>query len=199
MEINDQIIQLYLAGLSGPDIAKRFKISSKKVYNILKGKRVEIRSKSEQVQVKFYASKKSYSWIKNPNFKQLLLETAGLMLYVGEGAKTGNTVDFTNSNQKVVSTFVDFLRYICQIDENRLKFYLYCFENQDKHQIIHFWCKLLNTTPTQFTKPYIRPKQTESKRIAEHGVIHVRYSDKRLLEEILEKIDVKLAHLKNDG
>ncbi len=123
-----------------------------------------------------------------PNKKDLRL--IGLMLYAGEGAKTNSNVDFINTNSLLVKAFVLYLRKCCQIDENRLKFYLYCFEDQDVSNIINFWCSELNAKPEQFTKPYIRPVRANKRgRISPHGVIHVRYSDKRLLSKILKEIN----------
>lgn len=119
-----------------------------------------------------------------------MLKTIGLMLYAGEGAKTGKTVDFINSDPLFVKAFVSYLRECCQIDENRLKFYLYCFEDQDTSQLIDFWCTHLDLKPIQFTKPYIRSVRTNrNKRIATYGVLHARYSDKKLLLSILNQIN----------
>ncbi len=120
------------------------------------------------------------------------LKIAALMLYAGEGAKTGNAVDFVNSDPALILTFVKYLRNHCKIDENRLKFYLYCFANQNVRALIKHWCNLLKVSPTQFTKPYVRPNVRSSSRISSHGVLHVRYSDKRLLNNLLEEIDKQL-------
>jgi hypothetical protein len=116
------------------------------------------------------------------------LKIAGLMLYAGEGAKTGRTVDLANSDPVIIETFVKFLRNCCQIKENRLKFYLYCFDNQPLQELISFWCSLLKTTPSQFTKPYIRTAAPQLRRVAQYGVIHVRYSDKQLHAQLLAQI-----------
>lgn len=119
----------------------------------------------------------------------------GLMLYAGEGAKTGRTVDFINTNPLLVNAFLIYLKRCCQIDENRLKFYLYCFEDQSVLDLINFWCSYLKVKPEQFTKPYIRATRKNQKRIAKYGVIHIRYSDKKLLIKILDDINNTLLRL----
>jgi len=117
------------------------------------------------------------------------LKLIGLMLYAGEGAKTGRTVDFINTNPLLVKAFVNYLRMCCQIDENRLKFYLYCFEDQVVSDLINYWCTELKVNSKQFTKPYIRSVHNKRNRIAAHGVIHVRYHSKELLINILFEIN----------
>lgn len=123
------------------------------------------------------------------------LNLIGLMLYAGEGAKTGRTVDFINTNPLLVKAFVLYLRRCCQIDQNRLKFYLYCFEDQVVSDLINFWCAELKVGSKQFTKPYIRPVRNKGARIAANGVIHVRYSSKELLNKILSEINNTLSNL----
>jgi len=107
------------------------------------------------------------------------------MLYLAEGAKTGTTVDFANSSPTLIKVFLTFLRKVCAIDENRLKLYLYCFSNQRPTKLIDFWSKELKIKRRQFTKPYIRSVTKPSSRIMRYGLLHLRYSDKKLLMQIL--------------
>lgn len=112
------------------------------------------------------------------------LVAMALMLYVGEGAKSGQTVDFVNSDPQTILFFTTFLRKICRVDERRLKLYLYCWSDQNVYALIDFWCDHLHVAPVQFTKPCIRQSNTKLLRRSIRGVIHVRYSDKKLLELI---------------
>jgi hypothetical protein len=107
------------------------------------------------------------------------------MLYFGEGAKTQNTVDFANSDIDALGIFLKFLRTICRVEENRLRFYLYCFKNQNPKKLIKFWSRRLKIKPGSFTKPYVRQDRAVLSRIMPYGVLHVRYSDKKLLQRIL--------------
>jgi hypothetical protein len=115
------------------------------------------------------------------------LELAAIMLYWAEGCKSDkNTrVDFANSNPEMIRVFINFLRTSFSIDESKLRIYLYCYANQDAHELIEYWSNICSVPVNQFTKPYIRndfnPLQ---KRIMEHGLIHIRYSDKSLLSEV---------------
>ncbi len=176
---------LYKKGFSGSEIAEKLQISLKQIYSSLCRQRVSRRSFSEQRELRFKKEPLSFAFKEVLSVKERELLVAGLMLYYGEGAKTGYTVDFANADPVLVKVFLKFLRVICGIDQKRLRFYLYCFSNQDSKDLIYFWCSHLGVESGQFTRPHIRSTLNKSKRIMTYGLLHVRYSDKRLLEKIL--------------
>ncbi|PIT87183.1 MAG: hypothetical protein COU31_04455 [Candidatus Magasanikbacteria bacterium CG10_big_fil_rev_8_21_14_0_10_40_10] len=180
-----KIADLYKKGLMGREIAEELNISLKQVYISLRHQQIPRKSLWEQNKVLFDKKTPSFSLKKNLLNKEKELLIAGVMLYYGEGAKTGRTVDFVNADNKAVKLFLKFLRNICQIDEKRLKFYLYCFSDQNAKKLIEYWSLQLRAGQNQFTKPFIRPSLNRSKRKILHGVLHVRYNDKKLLETIL--------------
>lgn len=107
------------------------------------------------------------------------------MLYLGEGAKTKNTVDLANSDPVILRLFVKYLRKICAVDEQKIRVYLYCFENQNTEGLISFWSRTLRIGKDKFIKPYIRKIGASQTRTMKYGVLHIRYNDKRLLEKFL--------------
>jgi hypothetical protein len=118
------------------------------------------------------------------------LEAAALMLYSGEGAKTGTTVDFANSDPRILKIFLRFLIDVCQVKKDRMRFYLYCFSDQNSKTLVEWWSRYLRVKGKYFTKPYVRKINSESRvRSMKYGVLHIRYSDKKLLEKILWLID----------
>ncbi|MCW1888770.1 MAG: hypothetical protein KIH67_004445 [Candidatus Moranbacteria bacterium] len=192
-----QICRSYKNGQSAQNIATANNLTLKVVYSTLKREGIERRKPVVYNRQRFDQTPKSY-YIKekfSPQEKELFI--AGLMLYYGEGAKTGNTIDFANSDPKLLKAFLSFLRVICTIDESKLRFYLYCFSDQDASQLISFWGKYLCVSKTQFTKPYVRPAIRSGKRKMVYGLLHIRYSDKRLLQEVLKKGENLLYSLYN--
>jgi hypothetical protein len=191
-----KIIALYRSGESAPRIADTAKIGLHTVYRALKKGQVQRRTQSEQNAIRFLQSAKSYQTIRNLTAKEQRLKIAALMLYWGEGAKTGNTVDLANSSLPALKLFLKFLREICQVKENKLRFYLYCFKENNPAQLISYWSQALKVNKSQFTKPYIRETRTEQmSRVMPHGVLHIRYSDKKLLTEILANSETILNEL----
>ncbi len=107
------------------------------------------------------------------------------MLYMAEGTKRGGVVDFTNSDSRLIAVFLAFLRRICGISESRLRAHLYAYADQDLEQLHRFWSEHTGIPRGQFIKPYVRSLTPNvSHRKMALGLLHVRYSDTRLLELI---------------
>ncbi|MEK7582290.1 MAG: hypothetical protein AAB452_00305 [Patescibacteria group bacterium] len=182
-------------GSTGSRVALKLGISLKQVYDALRRQEVPRKSLLEQNRIRFERSPLSFTFKKTLSGQERELYIAGLMLYYGEGAKTGVTVDFTNSDPKAVKLFLKFLRQIYSVNESKIRFYLYCFSDQDVSSLIKFWCSQLRVEQQQFTKPYVRSTLNKGKRTMSNGVLHVRYSDKRLLEKVLAQMNELVSTL----
>jgi hypothetical protein len=177
--------EFYRAGMTGTEPAAKLKLSLKQIYGSLHRQSIPRKTMWEQNKIIFSKKPLSFSLKDNLSVKDHELLIAAVMLYYGDGAKTGVTVDFANSDGRAVKLFLKFLRKVCRVDEKRLRFYLYCFSNQDVKNLINYWSSQLKAERSQFTKPYVRSTFNRGNRSMPYGVIHVRYSDKRLLEKIL--------------
>jgi hypothetical protein len=132
----------------------------------------------------------SYAIPKTLTNEQERLVLLATSLYWAEGAKRGHVVDFANSDVQMCKIFIRFLREICQVDETRLRGFIYCHNNQNPAQLVAFWSKTLEVPKSQFTKPYVRSaKASKTPHRMEHGLMHIRYSDKKLLRQIQAWID----------
>lgn len=180
-----RIATLYKNELSGPEIAQKLNFSLKKIYSSLKKQNILRRKPTVQNEVRFRKKPLSYKLRSQLSMSEKELSIAALMLYFGEGAKTGTTVDFANSDPRALKVFLKFLREICGVNETKIRIYLYCFTDQNVTQLIKFWSHELNLKFTNFTKPYIRQSKPGQTRKMPWGVLHIRYHDKRLLEKIL--------------
>lgn len=82
----------------------------------------------------------------------------------------------------MIILFLLFLRRICHVDEKRIRCYLYCYSNQDVPSLIDYWSHITAIPREQFSKPYVRSDFDEKKAgKMKNDLIHVRYSDKKLL------------------
>ncbi|MFA7653437.1 MAG: hypothetical protein WCX97_00120 [Candidatus Magasanikbacteria bacterium] len=177
--------ELYLKGMMGQEVAAKLNISLKQVYGSLRRQKVPRKTLQEQNRILFEKKELSFHFKENLSISDRELLIAAVMLYYGEGAKTGVTVDLANSDVGVIKLFLKFLRKICRVNEKRLRFYLYCFSDQDVGQLINHWSSQLKVEKGLFTRPYIRSTFNKGKRKMPYGVLHVRYSDKKLLKKIL--------------
>lgn len=181
---------LYESGLPMRAVAERMNVPIGAITYVLRALAVPRRSHHEARRIAFFSKKPSFS-MRKASRRSPELEAIGAMLYWAEGYKTesAGSVDFANSNPAMVELFIRFLRDRYVLDESRLRCFLYCYENQNVRELAAFWSELLRIPPKQFTKPYVRRNPKAGARVMPHGLIHVRYSDKKLLLDIVNLIE----------
>lgn len=184
--------KLYLdEGLSMRQIAEHFGVTIDSVVYAMRKNGIPRRSPAETNSLLFQKKKPSFTKVKNLSRYALDLHIAGAMLYWGEGSKSirGGTVDLANSDPAIIRTFLLFLRTSYILDEKRFRIYLYCYSNQDVQKLLKFWSSITAIPLEQFSRPYIREDFSSNGRVMRYGMIHVRYSDKKLLLDILQQVD----------
>ncbi|OIO78679.1 MAG: hypothetical protein AUJ89_06360 [Candidatus Omnitrophica bacterium CG1_02_43_210] len=199
LDLNREILnKLYWQdNLSLPKIARRYELDVSSVLKRMKKYNIARRNFSES---SYVASdfKPKFNIKAVLNFEEEKLKIAGIMLYWAEGCKKVSGVDFVNSDPLMIKMFLEFLRRICGIDESRLRVYLYTHENSNIDNLKLFWSNVTDISLKQFIKPYIRRSNLNlSNRKMPHGLIHIRYYDKRLLETILNWVEEYISSLQN--
>ena len=182
----------YEDGFSASQIAKTLGVSLDSTYYFMRRNDLKRRLASESNNLIWQKKLPSYVLNNKLGPKAEQLKNIGVTLYWGEGykAESASGVDFANSDIEMIKVFMRFLREICGIREDRLRIYLYCYSNQKPLDLIKFWSRITKVSPRQFSRPYIRTDFVESKKAKmPHGMIHVRYGDKKLLRQILKWID----------
>lgn len=176
----------YTDKLSIQDVANKLKVSIDAVVYCMRKNGFVRRKSNESNSIKFERCAPSFKLKKITTEDLRTLKTIGIMLYWGEGYKAGDmTVDFANSDKDMIKLFLKFLRRVCGIDEKRVRIYPYFYANQDIKKCINFWSKVTKIHKKQFTKPYIRENYNKDKtNKMPYGLIHIRYSDKKLLNLI---------------
>ncbi len=197
LEQQREAISLYRNGLSAQQIAHHFGVKIDAIYYTLRYFKIHRRTTQESNRIRFETKPLSYHIKEKLTSVEERLRLAAVMLYWAEGFKVGKqqTVDFANSDPYMILIFTNFLRNICQIDEKRLRACIYCYEGQDVDALTKFWSNVLSIPASQFTKPYIKRAAMPGPRGPRmiHGLVHVRYCDKKLLRQILEWIE-KYCH-----
>jgi hypothetical protein len=120
---------------------------------------------------------------------------AGAMLYAGEGSKTDTTVALPNSDPRMITFFLSWLRHFYEIDESRLRVWLYLHEGLDIEAAVSFWSSLTQIPVTQFGKAY-RAVPDPSIRRSKHplGCPRVSYSCARTHRSIMGLVEALLAY-----
>lgn len=171
-------------GMSASDIAQKLGTSLDAVYYFMRCHKIARRKQWESNDIRYSRQKPSFN-LRNVVSEELRgLKLSGVMLYWAEGSKWhGETqVDFANSDKDMILLFLRFLREVCGIDEQRLRVFGYFYSNQDVDRNIKYWSDLTNIPKSQFTKPYIRKDyKPEKQDRMPYGLVHIRYTDKKLL------------------
>ncbi len=192
-EHDKEIIRLYsLERLSVMQIAGIKDISWRQIEKILTSNEVQKRSISEAI-TSHHITKfglKEFSLKEDLTIKDQQLKIAGIMLYAGEGSKTGNVVALSNSNPKIIKLFLYFLRNVCGIAENRLRVTIHYYDDLNPDELITFWSTQTSVPKSQFHKPFLHITTKGTYRSKSHyGTVTVQYSDKKLLKIILNWIE----------
>jgi|SRR3989344_3453147 len=180
----------YKEKLSTIEIGKKLRTTPWVVLKFMKRNDLPRRTFEEANEVAFARKPISYSLKQNLSKEEEKLRIAGIMLYWAEGGKSNPksgmwSVDFANSDPLMIKLFLRFLRRICGVDEKRLRVLLYCYADQDLEILKNFWYKITGIDSKQFTKPYIRKDfLLEKSGKMKYGLVHIRYSDKKLLLQI---------------
>ncbi|OHA83369.1 MAG: hypothetical protein A2937_03520 [Candidatus Yonathbacteria bacterium RIFCSPLOWO2_01_FULL_47_33b] len=180
------------------EVGEKLDMSLDAVVYFMRKHNLKRRTLKEESVLRFRNKPLSYCLQENLTTEQEKLKMVGVALYWGEGYKTEKSsgIDLANSDVSMVLVFLCFLREICGIDEKRLRVLLYCYSNQDSKKLMNFWSKVTKIPMKQFTKPYVRkdfnPAMLDK---MPYGMIHIRYSDKKLLAVVKKWIgDIKIRY-----
>lgn len=195
MNINSEkrVLQLYIDDkLSMMQIAARLQISSSMVGRILGKNGISKRSISEAITqlniTKFH--KTPFQLKSDLSDTENDLKITGIMLYWGEGAKTGGSVKLANSNPDLIRIFLLFLREICGVDEKRIKALIHMYPDQNRRFLEKFWSFVTGIESENFYKPQILAGKIGTyKHKSIYGTATITYSDKKLLKLLLQWID----------
>lgn len=116
-------------------------------------------------------------------FSKRDLFMVGIGLYAGEGSKSGNTVQFSNTNPELVKFMMEWLRKCCDVPELKFRGWVYIHDNCDELAARRFWSRLTKIPVLRFTKSYIARKRGGSfrKQLHPYGVFRVTVSNVALL------------------
>ena len=188
-----EIAKLYNEdGLSMGEISKKLGVSIWQIVSFMRKNNIVRRKQYETRKIQFDRSPISFTTYDKLNEKYNKLWQLGNMLYWAEGSKANKfAVDFANSNSVMVKIFLEMLRKVYRVREERISVYLYCYANQNPQSLIDYWSSLLKIPVSRFSKPYIRKDfRIEKINKMPFGMVHVRYYDSRLLKQIIKDIDI---------
>jgi hypothetical protein len=133
------------------------------------------------------------------------LELAGAVLYKCEGAKlrkdkrypNGKTVyysiEFTNSEKYLIKLFLEFLRKIIGVEENKLRCELFLYADMNIEAVERKWQNVVQIPKTQFHKTIIFKTKVSRFKPNPLGTCKIRYTSKEKYIELNRIIIKKLG------
>jgi len=186
------VSKLYLSQkLSMAQIAERLGVSPSTVRYWLDKNQIPRRPIKEAIDNLYFTKfhKNPFKLKTNLSHRDDILKTAGIMLYWGEGGKSGNVVKFTNSDPQMIRLFMRFLRDICGIREERIRALIHIYPDHNGDKLKSFWSDITGIPKKYFYKSYTHKGKTGTyKNKSLWGTLAISYGDKRLLATLLEWI-----------
>lgn len=172
------------------EVAERLGVSTDAVLYVLRRRKVPRRSFQEAFAIAFERKTPSFRLRSRTSAQAGLLDAMGAMLYWAEGYKqpTATGLDFANSDADMILVFWRFLNHRYRLDIQRAAFAVYYYEDQDLAALVDFWRQKLGVPRERFRHHYMKRNANPTARKLPHGVLHIRYHDKKLLRDILNLI-----------
>ena len=158
-------------------INERRKIAREKVSNVIKNKTIEKEKEADNF-AEVIVEKLDNSELP----AQLILA----MIYWCEGNKSlKDSVFFTNSDPKLIRTFVGLLRKSFVLDEKKFRV---CMHLHGYHKDViqkKFWAEVTGIPESQFIKSYQKKHTSKQTNEGYQGCVQIRYYDVRIARKLL--------------
>ncbi|OGM09112.1 hypothetical protein A2Z67_05895 [Candidatus Woesebacteria bacterium RBG_13_36_22] len=137
-------------------------------------------------EIKFFIDKGKKD-IGNLNKRDRFL--VGISLYAAEGGKRDSSIEFSNSDPKIIKFIIKWFREFCNIPEEKFRGAIWIHDNLDPDNAKIFWSKMTNIPENQFHKTYIAKNKKDSNKIRKNihkfGVFSIRVSSTKAQRMIL--------------
>ncbi len=183
-------------GRSMQMIADSLGCSLNKVQYWLKSHNIKIRNRSEANYKRNNPKGDPFSIVlkKNPGSRYLL--GMGLGLWWGEGYKKNRyAVRLGNTDPELIRMFIKFLKEVCGVLPEKIRFGLQIFNDVDEKEALNYWINKLKVTKRSFFPKVVVSKSVNKgsyKNKAKYGVCTVYVSNVKLksaLDNLLEQYE----------
>lgn len=191
--LNKSILKIsYESGKSMRDISRQLDCSVHKVVYWMDKYAIKRRTRSEATYIKANPGGDPFKIKTKLSPEEKILFGLGLGIYWGEGNKvTPHAVSVGNTDPGIIKVFIRFLKTVCNVRENKIKYSLVCFNDSDPRQVSNYWSKQLNIKLHQFGKVVQIPPQGKGtyKKKSRYGVCTVGVNNIKLKSWIMSEID----------
>lgn len=190
----NELSKLYSSGLSMKDIAKQKQVSLHKIAYWMRKYNIESRSRSEATYLKRNPTGDPFKILTTACSEKAELLALGIALYLGEGSKKQqHGVRLANSDPRIIRIFLNFLKTVCGVNENKIKAWINIFDNEVYQESLDYWSKHTNIPINNFYSPVIRKRKIGTyKNKSKYGTITIVFDNKKLLDQIKDWCNIYL-------
>ncbi len=138
--------------------------------------------KRNQMLVSYQA--KSQSILSKINLNEDCTKLLCALLFWAEGEKSDSSVNFINSDPKMIQAFLVLLRSSFKIDDKKFRALIHLHDYHNEAEIKKFWSQLTNIPINQFYKSYHKPHTGKNTKPGYKGCISIRYYDHKVALEL---------------
>lgn len=190
------IISKYESGCSAKEVAKEMGFSENKVNYWLNKLGIKKRSISDAIYLKANRDGDPFKVDLNVEINNPILYGLGVGLYSGEGEKVSrHHVRVANGDFRVILSFRRFLREVCKLREEKIRYSIVCFNDSNTAEVERYWLKKLELKGKVFGKIVQVPSQGRGtyRRKSVNGVCTITVSNVKLKSWIMEQINKVLG------
>lgn len=173
------------------EIANKLSFSVHKITYWMSAYQIPRRKQSEANYIKANPNGEPFCIKKRLTRDEVKLKYLALGLYWGEGNKTTNhAVRVTNSDPGVIKEFILYLRKICGAREDKIRFYLQTFKDNDLVVARKYWGEKLEIRSDiiNTTKPIHSMGKGSYKKVCKYGVMTVGFFNTHLKTYIMKEL-----------
>jgi predicted DNA-binding protein YlxM (UPF0122 family) len=188
----------YNKNLSMMDIAHSLNTTHARVYYWFKRHNIKRRSWSESAYVKQNPNGDPFQIKDKLTAKEKELLLASLMLYWAEGNRTNkHSIQLANLDHRILKIFVEFLRKICGIHENKITLYVQLYRKFNKEQAETYWSKTLKIPRSQIiVNPHTDKRSKGEEQRSKFGIARIQIHNYKLKNWLDRKLNYHLLKWK---
>ncbi len=190
---SETLNNLYHSGKSMVEISKILEVSPNKVVYWMKKFNLKRRTHSESAYIKQNPNGDPFKIKTNLSKNDIFLYGLGLGIYWGEGNKNPKvpSLRITNTDPSLIKTFLNFLKNIYGLNENRFSYSIVCFNDVSSEKARLYWAKELKIPPEKFGKITVIPKQGKGtyRKKSQFGVCTVQGNNSKLRKLVIDKVE----------
>lgn len=176
------------------DIAHQLNTTHATIYYWLKKHNISRRSWSESAYVKQNPDGDPFKINEKLTVREKDLLLASLMLYWGEGSRRNKySIQLANLDHRIVKIFVEFLRAICRIHENKITLYVQLYKKFNKKKAEIYWSKTLKIPISQIIiNPHTDTRSKDEDQRSQFGIARIQIHNYKLKNWLDRQLEYRL-------